>query len=379
MKRTYLRYGMVGGGIGSIIGDVHRAAISLCGTAELTAGCFSRDMAKNRECAEACRMDTSRLYPDYRTMAERESECADGIDFVVIATPNSTHYETAKCFLEHGFHVVCEKPLCFTAAEAEELMELSRERGKLFCVTYTYTGYNIIKYARDMVREGRIGEVLHVQAEYLQDWLVDALDSPGDGGVWRLDPAKAGKSCCTGDIGTHLEALAAYVTGQRVERVAARLERYGKALDLGMDLLVGFDGGADGVFTASQVSIGCLNGIRLRVFGTRGALEWYQEEPERLWYTPRGGNRQCIQRGMACVTGRAAALKRLPAGHPEGFITAFANIYEGFTTSVLKLANGETPDADDLDFPDAAWGMYGVKFIDAVVKSDKNGSAWTNL
>lgn len=194
MKRTYLRYGMVGGGIGSMIGDVHRAAISLCGKAELTAGCFSRDMGKNLACAEACRMDTSRVYPDYRTMAERESERADGIDFVVIATPNSTHYETAKCFLEHGFHVVCEKPLCFTTAEAEELMKLSREHGRLFCVTYTYTGYNIVKYARDMVRDGRIGEVLHVQAEYLQDWLIDALDTPGDGGVWRLDPAKAGKA-----------------------------------------------------------------------------------------------------------------------------------------------------------------------------------------
>ncbi len=385
MAKTVLTYGMVGGSLDAFIGAVHRRAIALNGCARLAAGCFSTDAAKNRECAEYYGLDAGRVYPDYAAMAEAEALRPDRIDFVVITTPNSTHYEIARLFLERGFHVVCEKPLCFTSAQAGELKRLAAERGRLFAVTYTYTGYAMVKLMRELVLSGAIGELIDVNAEYLQDWSIDDL-APADGGgaaklpAWRKVPASSGSTNCTGDIGTHLEALIAYVTGRRIRRVSAVMDRYGHALDLNVHMLIELEGGCHGILSASQVCLGHTNGILLRVFGREGALEWHQQEPDYLYLTRRNGPRQRLERGAAYIpAGRAAALSHIPVGHPEGLTAAFANIYASFLAALLKTENGEPLTDAERDYPGVEEGLGGVRFIEAAVKSDAAGGAWTEV
>jgi predicted dehydrogenase len=383
MKRTKLRYGMVGGDLNAFIGGVHRRAIAIEEKAVLTAGCFSSHEEKNRKCGEFYNLLEERIYADYKEMAEKEAAREDKIDFVVIVTPNSTHYDIAKAFLECGIHVVCEKPLCFTTEQAEEMEKLSKEKELFFAVTHTYSGYCMVKQARKLVKDGYIGKVVNVNAEYLQEWLIDEIGSGSEStrklSVWRMDPKLTGVSNCVGDIGTHIENTVAYITGLKPVKVAAVLDTFGHELDLNANMLVEFDNGAHGVFCCSQVCSGHANGLVVRIFGTEGAIEWKQEDPNYLFVTKKGQPMQIFNRGMAYIQGRAAELNRIPSGHPEGLMVAFANIYHAVIQGILKKESGNAISEEELDFPTVTDGVEGVKFIHAAVKSSKNNSAWTEL
>lgn len=383
MKRTKLRYGMVGGDLNAFIGGVHRRAIAIEEKAVLTAGCFSSHEEKNHKCGEFYNLPEDRIYADYKEMAVKEAAREDKIDFVVIVTPNSTHYDIAKTFLEYGIHVVCEKPLCFTTEQAEELEKLSKEKELFFAVTHTYSGYCMVKQARKLVKDGYIGKVVNVNAEYLQEWLIDEIGSGSEStkklSVWRMDPKFTGISNCVGDIGTHIENTVAYITGLKPVKVAAVLDTFGHELDLNANMLVEFDNGAHGVFCCSQICSGHANGLVVRIFGTEGAIEWKQEDPNYLFVTKKGQPMQIFNRGMGYIQGRAAELNRIPSGHPEGLMVAFANIYHAVIQGILKKESGEAISEEELDFPTVADGVQGVKFIHAVVKSSKNNSAWTEL
>lgn len=383
MKITKLRYGMVGGSLNAFIGAVHRHAIAIEETAVLSAGCFSTLEEKNLECGKFYNLVNDRVYKDYKEMAEKEAGREDKIHFVIIVTPNATHYEIAKTFLEHGINVVCEKPLCFTKEQAEELEKLAKDSDLLFAVTYTYSGYAMVKQARKLVKDGYIGKIVNVNAEYLQEWLIDEIgngdESTAKLSVWRMDPRLTGISNCVGDIGTHIENTVAYITGLKPVKVAAVLDTYGLELDLNANMLVEFDNGAHGVFSCSQVCIGHANGLVIRIFGTEGAIEWKQEDPNYLFVTKKGQPKQIYNRGMGYIQGSAAQLNRLPSGHPEGLMVAFANIYHEIISVILNKENGEKVIADELDFPNVSDGVEGVKFIHAVVESSKNNSIWTEL
>lgn len=380
MRDNLIRYGMVGGSEGAFIGAVHRIANRFDERSRLVAGCFSRDEEKNR--ASGTAFGTERLYASFQEMAESESAREDGIDFVSIVTPNVSHYAIAKAFLTRGIHVVCEKPLCFTVSQAEELAALSKEKGLLFGVTYTYTGYPMVKFARQLVREGQIGQIINVSAEYPQEWLIDLLGEASSTtklSGWRSDPETAGISNCVGDIGTHIENLVAYVTGLKIRRVAAAVDYFGQALDLNANILVEYDNGAKGNYWCSQVSMGHYNDLVFRIFGTEGSLEWHQEDPERLKVCRKGQPMQYYYRGTGNIYGAAQDSQRIPSGHVEGFHAAFANIYRAYSGAVLKKRLGEPLTAADLDFPTVEDGVEGVKFVNAVVASGKRDAAWVAL
>lgn len=381
--KKYLNYGMAGAGLNSFIGAVHRVGAGFDGIAFLKAGCFSRNAENNRACGEFYQLDKDRVYASYEEMAQKEGAREDGIDYVIISAPNSEHYRMAKAFLENGIHVLCEKPLCFEVSEAEELKKIAEEKGLLFCVNYSYSGNNMVKEARELVRNGYIGDVINVNAEYLQEYLTDDIGK-GDQTMnrlssWRKDPEIAGISNCTGDIGSHIEHTVSYITGLRLKRVAAKLDYFGQPLDLNANMLVEFDNGAHGVFCSSQVCVGHMNGLVVRIFGTEGAIEWHEEEPNVLYVTKKGQPMQIYHRGMAYVSERAASMNRLPAGHPEGLYEAFANIYKVWNAAVLKKAAGEDLSEKELDFPTLDDGIMGVKFIHAAVRSSENDAAWVEV
>lgn len=382
-KRKRLRYGMVGGNNGAFIGAVHRRAIALEEKVDLVAGCFSSNMEKNRETALYYGLSEDRIYADYEEMAAAEAKREDKIAFVCIVTPNHTHYRIAKLFLEAGIHVACEKPLCFTVEEAEELQHLAEEKGLFFAVTYTYTGYAMVKLARQLVLDGVIGDIVNINAQYLQDWLIEELEKGSveetKKHVWRMDPEKSGITNSVGDIGTHIEDTVAYITGMHPKKVAAVLDNYGQELDLNANILVEYENGVHGVYCCSQVCAGHINGLLIRIFGTKGSLVWQQEDPEHLMVTRKGEPNQIYSRGAAYAARYASDYDHIPAGHPEGLTYAFANIYHRFMSAVMKSVNGENVTADDLDFPNAQDGVYGVRFIQAVVESSRNGSVWTEL
>jgi predicted dehydrogenase len=374
---------MVGGDLSAFIGRVHRKAISLEETACLVAGCFSSKEDKNRSCAEFYNLEEDRRYQDYREMAQKESLREDKIDFVTIVTPNVTHYEIAKTFLEYGIHIVCEKPLCFTREQALELEKLAKEKDLFFAVMYSYTGFGMVKQAKKLVDDGFIGRVVNVNAEYLQEWLIDDIGK-GDTSTtklstWRKEPKITGISNCVGDIGTHIENTVAYITGLKLKKVAAVLDNFGQELDMNANILVEYENGAHGVYSCSQVCAGHANGLVVRIFGTEGAIEWKQEDPNYLFVTKKGHPMQIYNRGMGYIEGRAALLNHIPSGHPEGLMLAFANVYNAFIQAVLNKSNGEPVTADELDFPNVSNGVEGVKFIHAVIESSKNGAAWTDL
>lgn len=383
MKRTRLRYGQVGGSKGAFIGGVHRRAIALEETADLVAGCFDNRWEKNEETGKFYGLSSDRIYRDYKEMAKAEQEREDKIDFVSICTPNFLHYEIAKAFLEAGIHVVCEKPLCFTVEEAEELRELAAGKGILFAVTYTYPGYAMVKFAKELIAQGQIGEIINVNAEYLQDWLIDEVgDSKSETSrlsVWRMDPEVSGGSNCVGDIGTHIEAVVSYMTGLKTRKVAAMLDHFGCTLDLNANILVELENGCHGTFSCSQVCAGHNNGLVVRIFGTKGSIEWVQEEPELLRVAMKGEPMRIYSRGTGCVHGLAEQRSHLPAGHPEGLIMAFANTYRAIQDSILKKINGEEPMLEDLDYPSVDDGVEGVKFIRACLESSRQNAAWVTL
>ncbi len=383
MKREVVRYGMVGGDLGAFIGGVHRNAINYQASTSLVAGCFNPSEAENRATGEFYRLDADRVYKDYKEMAQKESQREDKIDFVSIVTPNFMHYEVAKEFLLNGIHVVCEKPLCFEVAQGEELKAIAKDKGLLFAVTYSYSGYCMVKFARQLIKEGKIGSIINVNAEYPQEWLIDEL---GNGeksttklSVWRMDPLYAGISNCVGDIGTHIENTVAYITGLKIKKVAAKVDRFNQELDLNANILVEYDNGCSGSYWCSQVSVGNMNGLTVRIYGTLGALEWDQEHPDYLRFTLKGQAPQILSRGNGYVYGRAAQLSRIPSGHPEGYYEAFANIYKTFIGAILKTIHNEQLTQEDLDFPQIDDGIEGVKFVHAVIESGNDQSKWVTL
>ncbi len=377
-----VRYGMVGGDAGAFIGEVHRKAIGFDPRVQLAAGCFSgSSQEKNRRTGELLRLDPKRVYANYQDMAKSEAARDDGIDAVSIVTPNVTHYDIAKEFLQNGIHVMCEKPLCFTVSQAEELQALSERKRLLFGVNYSYTGYVLAKVMREMVAEGKIGKVISVNAEYPQEWLLDDLHPSEDAelklSVWRKDPRIAGISNCVGDIGTHIENLVHYITGLKIKRLIATVNHFGQPLDLNANILVEYDNGANGAYWCSQVAAGTLNSLAVRIYGDEGSLEWQQEHPDFLRYTPRGEAPRILTRGNGYIKEKAGKYAILPTGHPEGLHTAFANLYKNFTTAVISHQKGEA--TSEIDFPRVQDGVNGVKFVHAVIHSAESNSQWVDI
>lgn len=376
-----IRYGMVGGSLEAFIGEVHRKAINFDPRAELAAGCFSTHGEKNRATGDAYCIPADRLYADYKEMAAKEAARPDPIDFVVVVTPNFSHYEAAKAFLEAGIHVVCEKPLCFEVAQAEELQALAKQKDLLFAVTYTYPGYTMSRVMKEMIAEGKIGKIAAVNAEYVQDWLINELEPEAGAkenlSVWRKDPKISGVSNCVGDIGTHIECFVHYVTGLKIKRLAATTNKYGHALDLNANILLEYENGVNGAYWCSQIAAGHYNGLVVRIFGDQGALEWQQEHPDYLYYTPKGGAMQVLTRGGNGISQAAGGGSRIPVGHPEGLYVAFANIYRDYITALVEKKAGRPYDTSSLTMIED--GVNGVKFVHAVVDSAAADAAWITL
>jgi predicted dehydrogenase len=374
-----LTYGMVGGGQGAFIGDVHRKAIGFDGKAELVAGCLSRDYQNTLQTGATWGIAKERLYKSFQEMAEKEGKRKDKIDFVVIVTPNNLHFPIAKAFLEQGIHVVCDKPLTLELKDAEELDRLVKAKDLLFCVTYTYTGYPMVKHAREMIRRGDIGDVRFVNAEYPQDWLATPLEKSGQKQAsWRADPAQTGKSCCVGDIGSHTENMVGYLTGLKITSLCARLDKFveGRLLDDNATIMVNFNNGAKGLYWASQIAVGHDNALRVRIYGTKGSIEWVQEDPNYVKVSYIGKPTEILSRGRDQLYPHAASYSRVPGGHPEGYFEAFANIYVTFAKALLKKKAGGKLTEADLDFPSLPEGIQGVKFIGKCVESSEKGAVW---
>lgn len=376
-----IRLGMVGGGQGAFIGGVHRIAARIDDRFELVAGALSSTPEKALASAAEIGLDPERSYGSYVEMAATEAEREDGIEAVAIVTPNHMHFPVAKTFLEVGIHVICDKPMTTTLAEAQELAEIAAASGKVFVLTHNYTGYPMIRQARAMVAAGDLGTIRMVHAEYIQDWLADRAEDTGSKQAgWRVDPAKAGAGGSIGDIGTHAHNLACFVTGLKVERLSADLSSFveGRELDDNANMLLRFAGGAKGMLWASQVAVGNENGLSLRVYGDKGGLEWRQEEPNRLWFTPLGEPKRLLTRGGAGANAAAAAVSRIPAGHPEGYLEGFATIYAEAAELIHASDAGQAP-PDGLALPTLADGIDGLAFIEACVASSQNDGAWTAL
>ena len=378
-KTPIVTYGMVGGGEGAFIGDVHRRAIALDGKARIAAGCFSRDSANTRSTGERLHIDTDRLYAGYQEMAAAESRRDDGIDFVVIVTPNASHYPIAKAFLEAGINVVCDKPLTTDSAQADELVRLAGEKDLFFAVTYTYSGYPAVKHARAVIAAGEIGEIRFVNARYAQEWLADKLEDSGQKQAsWRSDPAQTGISNCVGDIGSHIENTVSYVTGLKIKRLSARLDTFveGRTLDDNASIMVDYQGGAKGLYWCSQIAVGHDNDLGFCIYGSRGTIRWRQEDPDHLELILSGRPTAVISRGRDAMKDSAESFVRIPAGHPEGYFEAFGNIYKTFVDALIKKARGESLGESDLDFPHAQAGAEGVRFIEKCAASSSSDSAW---
>ncbi len=369
-----LKYAMIGGGPGSFIGGAHRRAIGIDRRAELVCGCFSRDPAKSLQMADELHLDPARCYA---TVDELLAAEAGEIDFAVIVTPNDSHYAIAKACLEAGVNVSCDKPVTVSLAQATELRDLSREKDLLFMVTYTYTGHVTAKYMRDLIRRGDIGEVRMVMAEYPQGWLAFADDDGGKQGAWRIDPKRSGGVNCLGDLGTHVENFISMATGLKIRRLLAKLDIVvpGRVLDDNDSVLVEYDNGASGIYWTSQVAIGCDNSLRIRIYGSKGSIEWFQEIPDRITVIDADGTIREVHRGYGQITPDAAKYGRLPSGHTEGWLEAMGNLYISFADCLLAKENGTfTPDMIDFETVDA--GVEGLAFVEACLKSTNNGNIW---
>ena len=374
-----LRFGMVGGGPGSFIGSVHRKAAVFDKKAYLAAGCFSRNYENTKKTGKSLGLSEERLYKTYEEMAEREAEREDSIDFVSIVTPNYLHYDIAKKFLECGINVVCDKPLTFTFQEADELDKLAKEKELLFCVTYTYTGYPMVKHAREVVKRGEIGDIRVVIGEYSQDWLATLAEKDGNKQAsWRTDPKMAGRANCVGDIGSHLENMVSYITGLEIDSLCANLDRFGKGreLDDNAEILVKYKSGATGIYWCSQVAVGHDNDLIVRIYGSKGSIEWHQEKPNKLKISYINKPSEILTRGRDELYPLANDLPRIPAGHPEGYYEAFSNIYTSFEKTLLDKKSGTAYKDLDIKFTTAREGAQGVKFINKTVDSDEADSTW---
>lgn len=376
-----LRMGMVGGGRDAFIGAVHRAAAHLDGQVELTAGCFSSDAEKSRLSGEDLFVPSERIYAGYEEMAQAEAALPTEkrIDFVSVVTPNHMHAPVAKAFLKAGIHVVCDKPMTATLDEAKELREAASQSDALFFLTHNYTGYPMVKEARQRVAGGEIGKILKIVVEYPQDWLLDSIESEGQKQAsWRTNPDKAGASCCIGDIGTHAENLARYITGLKIESLCAEFTSFvpGRRLEDDGNMLVRYKGGAKGILYASQISAGEENNLHIRIYGTKGSLTWRQEDPNELKFVKKGHPAQILRRGNDYLGEEAKRFSRIPAGHPEAFIEAFANLYlEVFRAIRDRLGDKKTTTPYDVPMIDD--GVYGMAFIQCAVASAASQEKWT--
>ncbi len=377
-----LRYGMVGGGQNAFIGAVHRLAANLDGQIELVAGAFSSDPKNSQTTGDQLFLNPRRVYGSYEAMARAEAALPpdERIDFVAIVTPNFLHAPVATTFLKAGFHVVCDKPMTLTLKEAKALRATVRRTGKVFALTHNYTGYPMVKEARELVRSGKLGRILKVVAEYPQGWLLDKIEAQGQKqAAWRSDPKKAGASCCLGDIGTHAENLGRYITGLEIESLCAEFTSFipGRKLEDDANLLIRYQGGAKGVLHCSQVSCGEENNLNIRVYGTKGSLAWQQEHPNELKFIAKNEPAKILRRGNGYVSDATKKFTRLPFGHPEAFIEAFANIYLEAVAAIRANLAGKRGGA--FDFPTVDDGVYGMAFLETAVKSAASNAKWTKF
>ena len=381
-SKRRLRLGMVGGGPGAFIGAVHRIAARLDDRYELVAGAFSSDPERARASGRELHIAPDRTYASIKEMAATEARRPDRIDVVAIVTPNHLHYDAAKVFLEAGIHVICEKPITISVETALDLAAIVHNSGLVFGLTHNYTGHPMVRQARQLISEGGLGAIRVVQVEYVQDWLTTALEKTGQKhAVWRTDPLQSGHGGCLGDIGTHAFNLAEFVTGLRCEQIAADLSTFvpDRKLDDNAQMLLRFNHGVRGMLWASQVASGNENNLRLRVYGEKAGLEWRQEDPNALWITPFGKPPELIRRAGPGSNAVAAHASRIPAGHPEGYLEAFAQLYTDLEEQIAAKIDGRLPDPASLVVPTVDDGVAEMRFIAAAIESSKKNSAWIGV
>ncbi|MGL4496837.1 MAG: Gfo/Idh/MocA family protein [Beijerinckiaceae bacterium] len=381
LAQNPIRLGMVGGGEGAFIGAVHRMAARLDGHYRLVAGALSSTPEKARRSGAALGLDPSRTYDDFARMASAEAQRPDGIEAVSIVTPNHMHSPVAAAFLKAGIHVICDKPLTTTLKEARRLAGMVKQSGKIFCLTHNYTGYPMVRQARAMVRDGDLGTIRLVQVEYPQDWLTSDLEKTGQKqAAWRTDPARSGAGGCIGDIGTHAFNLAEFVAGTTVTELAADLSTFvpGRRVDDNAQMMLRFANGARGALWASQVAPGNENALKIRVYGTKAGLEWRQEHPNQLLFSPHGESPRVLARGVGPLSADASRITRIPSGHPEGYLEAFATIYTE-TALAIEAARSRRTLSRNVMLPTVADGVRGVAFIEAAIRSSRAGSRWTKI
>ncbi|WP_416446022.1 Gfo/Idh/MocA family protein [Leeuwenhoekiella sp. A16] len=378
-----LKMGMVGGGLGSFIGDVHRKAASIDNMIELVCGAFSSSAEKSIASAKDLGISSSRAYGSYQEMIEKEQELPEDerMDFVSIVTPNHMHFPPAKMALENGFHVICDKPVTLTLEEAVELEKVASASGKVFALTHNYTGYPMVKQAKEMIARGDLGDIRKVNVQYLQGWLSTAVEkTENKQASWRVDPKKSGIGGALGDIGTHAENLAEYITGLQLEELAADLTAFGdgRTLDDDGNVLLRFTGGAKGTLTISQIATGEENNLAIRVYGTKGSVFWQQENPNELTALWLDKPKQIYTPGGNGTYEASSSYTRVPPGHPEGYLEGFATIYRSFAKELNSVKAGEKP-SKKYDFPTVSDGLRGMRFIYAAVASSDNNAAWVSL
>ncbi len=379
--------GMVGGGPGAFIGDVHRKAARMDGEIEIVGGAFDINPRKSKQMGKELNLDPKRVYTDYKEMIDKELQLPEGerMDFVAVCTPNNWHFPIAKDLLEAGFHVMCEKPMTLTTKEARDLVKIVKKTRRVFGLMHNYTGYPMVKLAKDLVKKGELGKIRKIVVQYPQGWLSTAIEKTGQQQAsWRTDPKQSGASGCGGDIGTHAENLAEYITGLKMTELCAELTSFvkGRKLDDDANCLVKFNNGARGVLHASQISVGEENNLAIWVYGEKGGLEWHQEHPNYLYFKPLEGPMQTWKRGNPYIGANsqaAARATRLPSGHPEAFFEAMANIYRNFTDTVKARILRAKPDELMLDFPNVEDGLRGMLFLETLVTSAKSKQKWTKF
>ena len=379
-----LRMGMVGGGPGAFIGGVHRLCAAMDGQVELVAGCFSQSPEQTLRQGAELYLSPRRCYATYQEMAAAEAKlpAAERIDFVSIVTPNVSHYRIAETFLQAGFHVVCDKPMTFSLEEAQKLVKLVEQTRRVFAVTHNYTGHPLVRHARELFRTGAMGQVRKVIVEYLQDFLMVPHEKLGQKqAAWRVDPAQSGIGGTLGDVGTHCVNLLEYVTGDPITQLCADKSTFlpDRQLDEDVNMLLRFQGGGKGVLSISQVCTGEENGLKLRVYAEKGAIRWSQENPNYLELFRYGEPRQTLTRGQGYLSDAAKGCTRVPTGHPEGYLEAFATIYCGVVRAIRRAIDGAPLRTDEYDFPTVIDGLRGMQFIYAAVESCQRGSAWVSL
>lgn len=374
---------MIGGGQGSFIGAVHRIAANLDGQIELVCGCFSSNPENSRVTGESLFLPPERVYSSWQEMLEKEAQLPEGerMDFVSIVTPNHVHFAPAMMALEKGFHVALDKPMTFSLEEAKQLAAKVKETGKLFLLTHTYTGYPMVKEARHRVLNGDLGKIRRIYVEYPQGWLYNDCAVTNKQAAWRVDPKRSGKAGCMGDIGTHAFNLVEYITGLKATEICGELQTFvpDRLLDDDGAALIRYEGGARGVLMASQIAVGCENSLKIRVFGEKGGLEWRQEEPNTLILRWPDRPAEIVRTNNGYVSGISAYNSRVPAGHPEGYLEAFANLYRNFATALRAKLEGKEPAPEALDFPSAEEGVRGMRFIETIVSTNNTDAKWLKL